>query len=109
MDVRSVRGDGLDLGYFENAEIGLPTVKSIEGVVIRAKVFGQWHPTNRLVEHPAKRDAIDVAGMDGKAYDAASPVIHDDQHPVAAKRRGFTAKHIDAPQAVLHAAEEGQP
>ena len=47
--------------------------------------------------------------MDGKAYDAASPVIHDDQHPVAAKRRGFAAEEIDAPQAVFHVPEVGQP
>src|SRR5215469_15827914 len=65
-------GDGLDLGYLQYPQIGLPLLKPIKGIVVRAEVLR--HPaltSNRAVEHPAKSDTIDGTILDAEPQDAA--------------------------------------
>jgi hypothetical protein len=47
--------------------------------------------------------------LHGEADDAASELIHDDHHPVGFEDQRFTAKEIDAPEAVLGMSEESEP
>ena len=44
-----------------------------------------------------------------KTDDAPSQLIHDNEHPVALEKYGFTPKQINAPETVLCMAQEGQP
>jgi len=79
-------GDGLDLGYLQYPQVGLPLLKPIKGIVVRAEVLR--HPaltSNRTVEHPAKSDTIDGTSLDAEPQDAARVLIHDDQDPVSAQ------------------------
>src|SRR5215472_19353989 len=80
-------GDGLDLGYLQYPQVGLPLLKPIKGIVVRAEVLR--HPaltSNRAVEHPAKSDTIDGTSLDAETQDAARVLIHDDQDPVSPQR-----------------------
>ena len=56
--------------HSEYAEILLPLMESIQGIMIRAEVFRQTLPANRSTEHPAQRHTVNDAAVDGKAYDA---------------------------------------
>ena len=51
-------------------------------VVVGAEVAGHADTINDAIEHPAKTDAVDVAGMNRESDNAASELIHDDQDPV---------------------------
>ena len=60
-------GHGLDLGYFQDSQIGLPLLKPIKGIVVGAKVLGHLAlAANRVVKHPAKSDPVDASGMDAE-------------------------------------------
>ena len=47
--------------------------------------------------------------LDTEADDPAAKDIHDQHHPMAAQQDRFDTEQIDAPQAVLGVANEGQP
>ena len=47
--------------------------------------------------------------MYSKADDAPSKLIHDNEHPMALEKNGFTPKQINTPETVLCMAQEGQP
>ena len=72
-------------------------------------MLGYPHPRDRLVEHAAQCDAIDISCVYTKADDAPSELVHDHEHPVALQKNGFTPKQINAPEAVLRVPDEGQP
>ena len=65
--------------------------------------------SNGVVEHSAKGDAVDRAGLQAKPNDPASVLIHDDQYPVSPQHYRFAAKQVHAPETVLHMSEESQP
>ena len=44
-----------------------------------------------------------------KADDTPSALIHDNDHPVALEKDGFTPKQVHTPETVLGMAQEGQP
>src|SRR5215813_8450967 len=46
-------GNGLDFHHFEYAKIGLPLMKSIQRIMIRAEVFRKTLPMDCSLEHPA--------------------------------------------------------
>ncbi len=62
-----------------------------------------------LVEHATKGNTVDIASVDAKADDAPTELIHDNEHPVALQKNGFTPKQVNAPEAVLRVPDEGQP
>jgi hypothetical protein len=62
-----------------------------------------------VVEHSAKGDTVDRAGLQAKPDDPASALIHDDQYPGGPQPSRFAAKEIHAPETVLPVAEESQP
>ena len=51
-------------------------------MIVGAEIAGHFDPNNDAIEHPAKADSVDVAGVDRESDDAASELIHDDQDPV---------------------------
>ena len=55
-------------------------------MVVGGEVAGHSDPNNDAIEHPAKADTVDVAGMDCESDDAARELIHDDQDPVTFER-----------------------
>ena len=65
--------------------------------------------SNGVVEHSAKGDAVDRAGVQAKPNDPTSVLIHDDQYPVSVQHRRFAAKEVRAPETVLQVTEESQP
>ena len=65
--------------------------------------------SNGVVEHSAKGDTVDRAGLQAKPNDPTSVLIHDDQYPVSPQHCRFAAKEIHAPETVLHVSEESQP
>ncbi len=62
---------------------------------------------NGGVEHAAQGDTINVTGMYTEADNAPSELIHNDKHPVALQKNGFTPKQVDAPKAILRVSEQG--
>ncbi len=56
-------GNGINRLNFTNSEIRPPLVVAIQGVVIRAEMAGRTFTNRRLIEHPAKSGAIDIASM----------------------------------------------
>ena len=87
----------------------MPSVVAKQRVMVRAEVTRRAHAGSRSVEHAAQRHTIDIARMHPEADNPPGELIHDDQHPVGPEENGFTAKEIDAPQAVFGVPKEGQP
>jgi hypothetical protein len=52
-------GNRLDFGQFQDPQVRLPLMESIQRVMIRAQVLRQPLPANRSLEHPAQRRAVD--------------------------------------------------
>jgi hypothetical protein len=55
------------------------------------------------------RVTVDVTGTYTETDDKAGKLVHDHKHPVALEQNGLATKQIDAPEALLGVAEEGQP
>ena len=103
-------GDGLDFGYLQYPQIGLPLVEPIKRIMVGAEVFGHRAvPSNGAVEHPAESDTIDRSDLDAEPNDTARILIHDNQDPVGPQRSRFAPEQIDTPEAVLQVAQESQP
>src|SRR5215472_7446499 len=103
-------GHRLDFGYLEDSQIGLPLRKTIKRIVVGTEVFRHGALALKgLVEHSAKRDAVDGAGVQAEPNDRTSVLIHDDQNPVSAQHCRFAAKEVRTPETVLHLTEECQP
>jgi hypothetical protein len=47
--------------------------------------------------------------MDSKADDAPSELIHNNEHPMALQKNGFTPEQVNAPEAILGVPKESQP
>ena len=65
--------------------------------------------SNGVVEHSAKGDTVDRAGLQAKPNDPTSVLIHDDQYPVSPQHCRFAAKEVHVPETVLHVTKECQP
>jgi len=76
-------GYRLDFGHLQNSQIGLPLPKTVEGIMVAAKVL-RYGPvaSNGLIEHSAECDTVDHSSLDTKTNDPARVLIHDDQDPV---------------------------
>ena len=80
-------GHGLDFGHIQDSKVGLPLIKTIERIVVGTEVFrDRAVASNGVIEHSAKGDTVDRAGMQAKPNDAARVLIHDDQYPVSPQR-----------------------
>src|SRR6266513_1538232 len=62
-----------------------------------------------VLEHPAERHAIDDSALDTESDDSAGVLVHNHQYPIRLQADRFTAKQVEAPQTVLHMADECQP
>ena len=82
---------------------------SIKRIVIGAEIVRQTGTSNRLLEHPAERQAIDDSALDPESDDSACVLVHDDQHPIGLQGDRFTSKQVEAPQTVLQMTDERQP
>ncbi len=102
-------GNGFNRLSFTNSQIRPPLVVAIQGIVVRTEIAGHSFPICRLMEHPAKGRAIDIASMHRKSNDSPGELIHDDEDPVGLEEHGFTPEQIDAPKAVLYMSDEGEP
>src|SRR4030095_7762031 len=72
----------LDFGYLQDSQIGLPSAKSKERIVVRAEVLGQGPvASNSLIEHSAECDTVERSGLDSEPYDAAGGVHLSDPEP----------------------------
>ncbi len=65
--------------------------------------------SNGVVEHSAKGDTVDRAGMQAKPDDPTSVLIYEDQFPVSPQHGRFAAKEVRAPETLLDVSEESQP
>ena len=102
-------GNCLDLGHSEHSKIGWPWMEPVQRIMIRAEVSGQGSPAQCSREHPAQRYGVDDAGVDAKAKDAASELIHQDQHPMSSQRCRLASEQVATPQAVFGVAQESEP
>ena len=85
-------GDGLDFGYLQDAQIGLPLPKPIKRIMVAAEVFRHRAvPSNGAVEHPAECNTIDSSSLDAESNDPACVLIHDDQNPVGVHPKNLVA------------------
>jgi len=72
----------LDFGYLQDAQIGLPLLKAIQRIVIRADVLGWPLPSNRSIEHATKRQPVDDATLNTKADNPTCELVHQDENPI---------------------------
>lgn len=93
----------------QNPKIGLPALELEERVVIKAQTYGQALPADRAIEHAAERDSVYRNGLDSKADDSATELIHDDQNPVRTKQDRIGPEQVQTPQAILGVTEHRQP
>jgi hypothetical protein len=95
----------LDFGYLHDSQIGLPSAKSKERIVVRAEVL-RHSPvaSNGLIEHSAECDTVECSGLDTEPGDPAGVLIHDDQDPVGSQGGRCAPEQIDTPEAVLQVA-----
>ena len=105
---RHVR-DGLDLFDLEDSQIGEPSVKAKQRIVIRTQPRRRRMARNGLIEHATHDWTVNGLAADAESDDSTG--IHVDHHedPVAAKEDRLAAKQIDAPKTVLGVRKEGQP
>ena len=78
-------GNRLDLLEGEDAQLGQPTVKTKQRVVIGAEMFRPWLSGDGMIEHTTDRDAIDRCAFDAETDQPARAHLHDPQHPVRAQ------------------------
>jgi hypothetical protein len=63
-----------------------------------------------LVDHAAKRDAIDITGMNDQTDQTAGELIHHYQLPIAFETNSrLTSEQFDTPKAILHMTKESGP
>jgi hypothetical protein len=93
----------------QNPKIGLPAMELEERVVIKAQSYGQALPVDGAIEHAAERDSVYRHGLDSKANDSATELIHDDQDPVRPKQDRIGPEQVQTPQAILGMTEHRQP
>ncbi len=98
-----------DLFNLEDTKVRLPLVIGEERVVIGAQILGDTLLRNGVVEHAAKRSAIDVAGLDAEADDPPGELIHNNQNPMGLEADRLAAKQINASEAVFGVASDRQP
>jgi hypothetical protein len=53
-----------------------------ERVIVSAQDVGWVGPGDRMIEHLAHGDAINITSVNAKPDDAPTPLVDDDQHPV---------------------------
>ena len=99
----------LDLLDLHHAQVGEPTAKAEERIVIGTNVFRFALPGGGGIEHATHRHAINACGGDSKADDTTGEDVHDQQDPMAAQDDRFNAKQIDTPDAVFCLSDDGQP
>ena len=97
---------GLD---FQNVQIGLPSLKVEQGIVVQAETDGKALTRNGPVEHAAKCDSIAGARLDCKANDFPRKVIHHHQDPMGSEKDRFHLKEVRAPEAVFGMAQQREP
>ena len=103
------KGNRFDLVDSQNSQIRLPLVEPKHGIMIGAETLGESFSAGGLMEQAAQRSSIHRRGrVDPEADDPTSALVHDDQHPMGLESKGLTPEEIDAPQTVLHVANEGQ-
>jgi hypothetical protein len=75
-----------DFCHIQNPQIGSPSFKEKELIMVGAQVLRQGPLTpNSVIEHEAERRAINFSGMHAKTDDSARVLIHDDQDPVSSQ------------------------
>ena len=47
--------------------------------------------------------------MHPKSDDSPSELVHDNQDPVGLEENGLAPEQVDAPEAILHVADKGEP
>lgn len=100
-------GNGFDFRYTQDSKVCLPLMKLIQRIVIGTQVFRKVCTSNGLLEHAAKRQTIDNAGLNSKTDDPASVLVHDHEHPIRSQGDRFASDEVETPQAVLDMSEEG--
>ena len=108
MGDRSVR-NRLDLLDLNHAQVGEPTAKAEERIVIGTNVFRFALPGGGGIEHATHRHAINACRGDSKADDTTGEDVHDQQDPMAAQDDRFKAEQIDAPDTIFCLSDKGQP
>src|SRR5215813_577098 len=87
----------LDFRYVQDAQIGLPLLKPIQRIVIRADVLGWRLSSNRSIEHSTKRQPVDDATLNTKADYPTCELVHHNENPIGSQYGRFTSKQINTP------------
>src|ERR1700757_789877 len=99
----------LNFRYVQNSKVRPPLMKPVQRIMIGADVLRQTCTSYRLLEHSTECQAIDNSALDPESDDSPCVLVHDDQHPVRLQRDRFATEQVEAPQTVLHMADERQP
>ncbi|MFO0776491.1 MAG: hypothetical protein U0223_02660 [Nitrospira sp.] len=102
-------GQGLDFIDFERAKSDTPAVKGEQRIMVRGPMLRRSMTGDGSREHPVNRDPINVSGRGAEFDETARTHVHHHHHPVAREEERFASEEIDAPEAVLDVANEGQP
>ena len=99
----------LDLFDLEYAQVGEPTMKTKQRIVVGADVFRQRLTGDGVIEHSTNRAPIYKCTFDAETDEPAREYVHDQHHPMTAQEDRFAAEHVDAPDAVVYVADECEP
>src|SRR6516162_3958122 len=102
-------GQGLDFVDFEYPKVRSPAMKTKQRIVIRRKMPGQSLPCDRVVEHPAHPDTVEIGRLDAEADDPTGVNIHHHQDPITPEQNRLSAEEIDTPPPVFRWRNGGQP
>ena len=75
-------GYRLDFVYFLTSQVRLPAMIFEQRIIVGAQGHGRTGARDRLIEHFAHSDCIDISSMNAEADDASTPLVDDYQHPV---------------------------
>lgn len=95
-------GDGhvryrFDLLDAEDLQVGPPSVKCKQRIVIGTEIPRDTEARDGAVKHSTQCRPIDVPGLDRKPDNPPAELIHNHQHPVGVEPNRFAAKQIDTP------------
>ncbi len=69
-------GNGLDLIDFEHPKVRAPAMKAKQRIVVRGKMPGQSLPRDRMIEHPADLEPVEIGSRDAEAHDPTGAYVH---------------------------------
>jgi hypothetical protein len=98
--------DGLDS---QDVQIGLPTLKVEQAIMVQTEMDGKALTGNGVIEYSVKCDTFDGARLHPKANGSSRKLIHHNQDPMRFEEDRFHPEQVHAPKAVFGMTKQREP